>query len=128
MSCWDTRVYHQTPTKSKPNPKQLFISLRNDKRCVTKNTISAWVIKLLRTAHNLAGEDECTLYKTSVHEVRALAASLALQATYSLDSILQAATWASHTTFTSHYLRDVSGLQGQLHTIGPCIVAGAVLH
>ena len=76
----------------------------------------------------MATDDDIRPYHTSTHEVRALAASLALQANFSLVNVLSAATWANPTTFTEYYLRDVSGLQGRLHVIAPCIVAGTTLH
>ena len=79
-------------------------------------------------AYTTATDDDIRPYKTSTHEVRAIAASLALQANFSLSNVLGAATWANPTTFTEHYLRDVSGLQGKLHIIAPCVVAGVTLH
>jgi len=122
------RAYHRRAAARVKDRKRFFISTRADRRYVHKNTISAWVVKLIRAAYARATEDQCRLYRTSTHEVRAIAASLAYQATHSLDAVLSAATWANSTTFTSYYLRDVSGLRGNLHVIGPCIVAGTALH
>lgn len=122
------KAYDLRAARRLPNRKQFFISTRADRRLVTKNTLSAWVVKLIRSAYASATSDECRLYQTSTHEVRAIAASLALQATYSLDDVLAAASWANSTTFTEYYLRDVTGLQGKIHVIGPCIIAGRTFH
>ncbi len=121
-------AYDRIAKERFPDRPQFFVSTKSGKKVVNKNTISAWVVKLLRAAYTSASEQDCRLSQTSVHEVRAIAASLAYQATYALNDILSAATWASPTTFTDHYLRDVSGLQGRLHVLAPCVVAGKTLH
>ena len=72
--------------------------------------MSAWTVKLIRKAYTSAKDDDIRPYKTYTHEVRAIAASLALQENFSLPYVLGTATWANPTTFTEHYLRDVSGL------------------
>ncbi len=120
-------AYEKVASQRTPNRAQFFISTRANSRLVTKNTISAWIVKLIRSAYASASSEDCRLSQTSVHEVRAIAASLAYQATYALNDVLKAATWASPTTFIDHYLRDVTGLQGRLHVIAPCIVAGKTL-
>jgi integrase len=107
-----------------PHRQRFFISTRRDANPVVKATLSSWVVKLLRRAYENATDEDAALASTSTHEIRALAASLAVQATYSLTDVLSAATWSTPSTFASHYLRDVSGVRGRLHVTGPCIVAG----
>ncbi len=121
------RAYEKVASERVPDRAQFFISTRADKRLVKKNTISAWVVKLIRSAYSSATSEDCRLAQASVHEVRAIATSLAYQATYALDDILNAATWSNPTTFIDHYLRDVSGLQGRLHVLAPCVIAGKTL-
>jgi hypothetical protein len=121
------RAYEKVASERVPDRAQFFISTRADKRLVKKNTISAWVVKLIRSAYSSATSEDCRLAQASVHEVRAIATSLAYQATYALDDILKAATWSNPTTFIDHYLRDVSGLQGRLHVLAPCVIAGKTL-
>ncbi len=82
------------------------------------------MVKLLRRAYHEATEHDACLASTSVHEIRARAASLTVQSTFALADVLKAASWASPSTFASHYLRDVSGLRGQLHVLSPCVIAG----
>ncbi len=122
------RLYDTAAKLRAPDRRQFFISSALSAKPVSKNTLSAWTVKLIRKAYTTATDDDIRPYKTSTHEVRAIAASLALQANFSLSNVLGAATWANPTTFTEHYLRDVSGLQGKLHIIAPCVVAGVTLH
>ena len=42
------------------------------------------------------------------HDVHSIAASLAFMGGVSLDQILGACFWKSHTTFTNFYLKDVA--------------------
>ena len=119
------RHYETVAKQRAPDRRQFFISTASP---VSKNTLSAWTVKVIRKAYASATEDDIRPYRTSTHEIRALAASLALQANFSLANVLGAATWANPTTFTEFYLRDVSGLQGRLHVIAPCVVAGTTLH
>lgn len=122
------KAYDSLAKRMVPDRPQFFISNKGDRNPVTKNTISAWVVKLLRSTYAAASDEECRLHSTSVHEVRAIASSLAFQATFSLKDVLSAASWSNPTTFTEYYLRDVSGLQGKLHVIAPCVVAGTRLY
>ena len=103
---------------------EFFLSLNRPYTTVCKQTIAAWAVKLIKLAYSTDSENDRTLPNVNVQEVRAIAASLLHQATYSIEQVLAMATWASPTTFTSYYLREVSGLEGSLHTISPCIVAG----
>ena len=118
------RSYDAYARRRKPNRERFFISTRSGGNPVVKSTISSWVVRLLRRAYENATEGDAALAATSTHEIRALAASLAMQATFSLTDVLSAASWATPSTFASFYLRDVTGLQGRLHVLGPCIIAG----
>lgn len=68
------------------------------------------MVRLIYFAYNDTGEEGCTLSRTPTHEVRALATSLAVQATVGLSDVAAAATWANPTVFTDYYLRHVSGI------------------
>ena len=123
------KAYHAWAGRRVPNRSRFFISTRQNANPIVKATMSSWVKKLIRRAYENASPEDAALMKAeSVHELRALATSLAVQATFALEDIVQAATWSTPAIFTSYYLRDVSGLQGQLHVIGPCIAAGKILH
>lgn len=118
------KAYDKYARKRVTNRDRFFISTRSDGHPVVKATISAWIVKLLRRAHENVSDEDLALTSASTHEIRALATSLAAQANFSLSDILATATWATPTTFAAFYLRDVSGVQEGMHVIGPCIVAG----
>ena len=59
------------------------------------------------------------------HNVMVMAASLAFKGEVSLDQILGAYFWKSHSTFTSFYLKDVSwkSAEGSNYCLGPVVSA-----
>ena len=71
-----------------------IVSLRANGNPVSKDTISAWVVKLLCRAYLRATELDACLAATSVHEICAVAVavSLMIQATFALFDVLRAAT------------------------------------
>ena len=76
------------------------------KKCVgggdlCSKTISSWLKNCIKYCH----EDKSV--KAKGHEVRRLSTSWALASGASVKDILEAASWASTTTFTSYYLVDV---------------------
>ena len=73
----------------------------------------------------MTDDADARLAGARTHKIRAIASSLAVQATFALRDVIQAATWATPTVFASYYLREISGLEGRLHTVGPCIAAGS---
>jgi integrase len=118
------QAYDRYARARNPDRDRFFISTRSGANPVVKATISSWVVRLLRRAHENVSEEDTALSSCSTHEIRALAASLAVQATFSLSDVLSAASWATPTTFATYYMRDVSGVQSGLHVIGPCVIAG----
>ena len=117
--------YHRWASKKAPRRERFFLS--NDYRAnpVGLNTISSWVKKLIRSAylHTADDPEALALAQARPHEVRAIASSLALQATFALTDILGAAQWSTPSIFAAYYLRDVSVFDGKLHSLGPLIVA-----
>ena len=63
------------------------------------------------------------------HDVRAFAASKAFYGGVSTDQILQACHWKSHNTFTSFYLKDLSGqnLKDLSYHLGSFVAAQQVM-
>lgn len=118
-------IYHDWAKKRLPGRDRFFISVSRSSHLIQKATLSSWVRKLIRSAYSNAetSSQALALASTSVHEVRALAASLALQCTFALEDVLSAAQWATPSVFASYYLRDVSIFDGKLHTLGPVVVA-----
>ena len=84
-------------------------------------TVSGWIRKTIAAAYENATEEEAKLVSARPHELRALSASWTAFQTVSLDKVLRAAAWRSHTTFTSFYLRDRSLEVDSLLSLGPIV-------
>jgi hypothetical protein len=74
-------------------------------------------------AYSNTSKADQRLFRLKAHEVRAMTASWAFLKNASLDSILQACSWRSHSTFTSYYLRDLTRIQGDLLKLSPFVSA-----
>ena len=85
---------------------------------VTVHTISAW-LKVILYAYTHS--TEVLEGSVSGHDVRRMAASTAFAAGTRVQDILEAASWSSVTTFTTHYLRDVVQQLDGLYRLGPVI-------
>lgn len=110
--------------KSDPSKSLLFVSFDPRKKGdIMKNTISGWVSQLIRHCYAQPGAKAIQLTGSRAHEVRAYAATLVSRGTSSIDDILAAGNWKAHTTFTHHYLRDITRQEGNMLRLGP-IVAG----
>jgi hypothetical protein len=110
------------------NLRKLFVSIQPNKMDdIKKNTFSSWVKQLIRTTYETASEENIQVSGRTVHEIRALASSMAWRANLNLDHILQACNWKSHTTFTDFYLRDLTCVQDDLHSLGPLVAAQQVV-
>ena len=104
-----------------------LVSLRENGNPVSKATISAWVVKLLHRAYSEATELDACPAAMSVHEICTLATSLTIQATFAFSDILKSRDLGYTLHLVSHYLRDISGIQGHLYVLSPCVVAGHTL-
>ena len=77
-------------------------------------------------AYKTAGTEDRRLFdprKVEGQHLRVAAASQALAKNIPIDRILLAANWASHNTFTSHYLRNMTAIQDDMMSLGPIIAA-----
>lgn len=61
------------------------------------------------------------------HDLRAQATSWNAYRNASLDSVMHAAQWRQHTTFTSFYLRDMTQVEEDLLRLGPIVASGSVV-
>ena len=121
-------AYDKYAKKLSKDRSFFFLSLQAPHHPVKKQTISSWAVRLIKDVYASATDTDLRITGVKAHEIRAISTSLALQATHALSSVIATATWKSHSTFTSFYLKDMSGQQENLHTIGPCVVAGHTLH
>ena len=96
------RLLAATP-ECRKGRKKLYISYKPSKSDEIKRaTISSWIVKLIRLAHESESSDTRTLelHKVSAHEVRALSASASVFRGMTLDTVLQSCTWRSRNTFS----------------------------
>ena len=121
--------YRQRVLRYRRGRQLLFVATQpNRKAEIHVNTLSAWVKKLIKWIYANANEQQLQLSSTSTHEARAVSASLAFQATFSMQEVMQACVWKAHTTFTDYYLRDMSYIMDELFTLGPLVMAGQVIN
>ena len=114
--------------KENPNIRRLFMSfMKGFNKDICKNTLSGWIRSLIKFAYDKCPHHIIQLSSAKPHEVRALSASLAWKANLALSDILQAACWSNHSTFTSFYLKDISLIKDDLHSLGPLVAAQKVI-
>ena len=88
----------------------LFISYKKGhSKDIQSSTISSWIKNTVKFSYSRVGDADMDLLGVRAHDVRAFAASKAFYGGVSTDQILQACHWKSHNTFTSFYLKDLSG-------------------
>lgn len=121
------RAYLVRTRNRRPPNSRLFLPLSGDRPAVSKNTISFWIRTVIKRAYGTDGAAAQRTHGRSAHEVRALSTSWAFVRSRSLASVMAAASWRSHTTFSNHYLRDVSSLCNDTYHLGPLIVAQHLL-
>ena len=56
-----------------------------------------------------------------------MAASLASTSQIDIDEILNNCSWKSHTTFPEFYLKDLTQVRDELHSVGPIVAAQKVV-
>jgi integrase len=81
---------------------KLFLSYVKPHNAVSTQTISKWIVKLIKLAYKQINSD----IKVKGHSTRAIAPSWALYKGLSLKTIMKAADWAKESTFTKFYLRN----------------------
>ena len=115
---------------SKPNMKsrRFFVSFKpgftNE---IHANTISSWLKQTVLLAYQLEAKSKELYANPKAHEIRSLSASLANHCNVALAEILKSCYWATHTTFTSFYLKDVTVIANKLMKLGSLVVLGKVL-
>ena len=80
----------------------LFLSVVEPHKPVTSQTISKWIVSLIKLAY------EDPKMKVKGHSTRAIGSSWALFNSASVKSILNAADWSHESTFVRFYLREVN--------------------
>jgi hypothetical protein len=128
LQAYNTRV---EPIRQTAQATKFFVAMKPG-FCgdIAVNTISRWIVKAITTAYEAVGQqsDLQRTHNVRAHDVRAMAASLAFMRSVSLEDIFQATQWRCHTTFTDHYLRDLTVQSNDLLRLGPIVAAHNVVH
>lgn len=82
---------------------KLFLSFSKPHKPVTSQTISRWILQVIKMAY-----PDDSLDNVKAHSTRAIGPSWALYKGASLHSVLEAADWSCESTFGRFYLRDLS--------------------
>ena len=107
--------------------RKLFISYKPGfEKDIQLITFSSWLRCLIREAYFKATNSTITMSSVRPHEIRALSSSVAWKSNIPISEIMRACQWRNHTTFTDHYLRDISMMQDELHSLGKMVVAQTV--
>ena len=120
------KIYVKRTTPIKPHPRTLFISPRNPSRPISKNAISFFIREVISQAI-ASTSDPGPSVRPRAHSVRAMSTSVAFLKNFSLAAVLEAATWKSHSVFSSFYLRDVLFSSSEGFSLSPFVAANAII-
>ena len=120
------RIYMRRTKEFRRNRKRLFLSYVQayDKE-ISASSISRWIVDTVKFSYEDSGSSS---RKICAHELRALSASFAWLNRVPLDSVLRAGYWRSENSFIRCYLRDTTGLNGKLFSLGPVVAAQEVIY
>ena len=115
------RLYMLRARSLSPGRHRLFVSPRRPARALSKNAVSFF----LREVISAAGAARPQVGSLRAHEVRSVSTSVAFHRNWSVTSVLESATWASSSVFSSFYLRDIQHEFDGLLSLGPFVAAGS---
>jgi hypothetical protein len=102
------RWYLHKSKDLRTNQRRVFISYSKVGKEIAQATLSRWIVKAISISLKENGNLPCNRATPRAHEVRAIATSLALQRSISMENILRAAFWRNESTFSRFYLRDMT--------------------
>ena len=118
------KIYIRRTSECRTGKKKLFISFKKGfDKDVCKNTISSWLKKTVAAAYEYSEEEDLQLGRVRAHDIRDLSASCAFLRNVSMEDILAAGSWKSHSTFTNYYLKDLTLISGGLLKLGPLVAS-----
>ena len=115
------RLYLLRDRSLSPGRHRLFVSPRRPSRAMSKNAVSFF----LREVISAAAAARPQVGSLRAHEVRSVSTSVAFHRNWSVTSVLESATWASSSVFSSFYLRDIRHEYDGLLSHGPFVAAGS---
>ena len=99
----------------KEGEKRLFVTFGagdSQGQGASNKTLARWIVDTIKHAYLNADEEDCQVLKMNAHSVRSVATTYAMLKGIGIQHILEAADWASSTTFINHYFKPGSG-EGQ---------------
>ena len=103
-------IYLKLTSELRQDKILLFVSYKQGhSKDIQCSTISSWIKNTIKFCYSRVGDMDMDRLGVKAHDVRAFAASKAFYGGVSMDQLLQACHWKSHNTFTSFYLKDLSG-------------------
>ena len=114
------RLYLPRARSLSPGRHRLFVSPRRPSRAMSKNAVSFF----LREVISAAGAARPHVGSLRAHDVRSVSTSVAFHRNWLVSSVLESATWASSSVFSSFYLRDIQHEFDGLLSLGPFVAAG----
>ena len=115
------RLYLLRARSSSPGRHRLFVSPRRPARPFSTNAVSFFLGEVIAAA----GAARPQVGSLRAHEVRSVATSVAFHRNWSVTSVLESATWASSSVFSSFYLRDIQHEFDGLLSLGHFVAAGS---
>ena len=120
------KTEHIRSAFSKPAP--LFLPIKEgQKDPIRPQTISSWIKQTIALAYQLSTDHDFKMVRARPHQLRGLSTSWNYQHSLNLQQILDAASWASHNSFTSFYLREITEIKDELYRLGPLVMAQQVV-
>ena len=120
------KYYLQRLSNIRGSHNNLFCSVANPSRPLSKNAIAYFLKTVIKEAHEAFNEIDENILKVKAHEIRAMATTLAFKKNISLDNIIQAANWRTASVFATTYLKDISINYDNLQSIGPLVAVDAL--
>ena len=115
------RIYLDRLSTLSPLRRRLFVLPSRPSRPLSKNAISFF----LRDVISSAGASRPEVGRLRAHDIRSVSISVAFHRNWSVSTVLESATWASSSVFTSFYLRDLQHEFDGILSLGPFVAAGS---
>ena len=123
------RYYIDRTVKIRESRNRLFIAYKKGhKGDIMVTTLAGWLKKVVVRAYTSPSANATKLFlQPHAHQLRGLAASWATVGNVSVEDIMKACHWKQPTTFTTHYLSDLTALREGMFTLGPVVAAQSVV-
>ena len=121
------RFYLNKVKEERGTRQRLFLPIKQGLVDISSQTISKWIVKVVKHCYESSSVDSKSLYGVKAHEVRALSASWALFNGIPFSEIMSAAFWRSNSTFTEYYLRSLAQYSDELFSLGPIVASQTVV-